>query len=37
MLVGRKLHWDVKQEKILNDTDASALMTREYRTPYKLA
>ncbi len=37
MLVGRKLHWDVKQEKILNDPEASALMTREYRAPYKLA
>jgi hypothetical protein len=37
MLVGRKLHWDVKQEKILNDPEATALMTREYRAPYKLA
>ena len=36
MLVGRKLHWDVKQEKILNDPEATALMTREYRAPYKL-
>src|SRR5579863_1829184 len=37
MLVGRKLHWDVRQEKILNDPEATALMTREYRAPYKLA
>jgi predicted dehydrogenase len=37
MLVGRKLHWDVKQEKILNDPEATALMTRPYRAPYKLA
>ena len=37
MLVGRKLHWDVKQEQILNDPEASALMTRPYRAPYKLA
>ncbi len=37
MLVGRKLHWDVKQEKILNDPEATALMSRQYRSPYKLA
>ena len=36
MLVGRKLHWDVKQEKILNDPEATALLSRPYRTPYKL-
>ena len=36
MLVGRKLHWDVKQEKILNDPEASALLSRPYRAPYKL-
>jgi predicted dehydrogenase len=37
MLVGRKLQWDVKNEKILNDPEATALMTRSYRAPYKLA
>jgi hypothetical protein len=37
MLVGRKIHWDVKQEKILNDPEASALMTRAYRDGYKMA
>jgi hypothetical protein len=37
MMVGRKIHWDVKEEKILNDTAASELMTRAYRDPYKLA
>jgi predicted dehydrogenase len=37
MLVGRKLHWDVAQEKILNDSAASELMTRPYRAPWKLA
>ena len=36
MLTGRKIHWDVKKEKILNDPEATALMTREYRAPYKL-
>jgi predicted dehydrogenase len=37
MLVGRKLHWDVQNEKILNDPEATTLMTRSYRSPYKLA
>jgi predicted dehydrogenase len=36
MMVGRKLHWDVKAEKILNDDAASALLGREYRSGYKL-
>jgi hypothetical protein len=36
MLVGRKLKWDVTQEKILNDPQATALLSRPYRTPYKL-
>ena len=35
MLVGRKLHWDVAQEKILNDPAASELLTRPYRAPWK--
>jgi predicted dehydrogenase len=34
MLVGRKIHWDVKAEKILHDQDASKLMAREYRAPW---
>jgi predicted dehydrogenase len=37
MLVGRKLHWDVKKEQILNDPEASALLTRPYRAPWKLS
>jgi len=36
MLTGRKLHWDVKQEKILNDPEASELLSRPFRAPYKL-
>ncbi|MGA8041652.1 MAG: Gfo/Idh/MocA family oxidoreductase [Terracidiphilus sp.] len=36
MLVGRKLRWDVAKEVILNDPEASALLTRTYRAPYKL-
>jgi hypothetical protein len=37
MLVGRKIHWDVAQEKILNDPEASALLSRPYRAPWRLA
>jgi len=36
MMVGRKLEWDVANEKILNDPEASALLSRPYRAPYKL-
>jgi predicted dehydrogenase len=37
MLVGRKIHWDVAQEKIVNDPGASELLSRPYRSPWKLA
>jgi predicted dehydrogenase len=37
MLVGRKIHWDVKHEKFLHDKDASKLLTREYRPPWHFA
>ena len=37
MLVGRKLNWSVKHEKILNDDGASALLSRPYRAPWQLA
>ncbi len=37
MLVGRKIHWDVAQEKILDDSGASELLSRPYRDPWKLA
>ena len=37
MIVGRKIHWDVAQEKILNDPAASELLSRPYRSPWKLA
>jgi predicted dehydrogenase len=37
MLVGRKIHWDVAKEEIINDSEASALLTRPYRAPYHLA
>ncbi len=37
MIVGRKLKWDVNKEHILDDKEATKLMTRPYRMPWKLA
>ena len=37
MLVGRKLKWDVEQERIPDDEEASKLLTRPYRAPWTLA
>jgi predicted dehydrogenase len=37
MMTGRKLKWDVAAEKIVDDGSASAMMTRAYRAPYRLA
>jgi predicted dehydrogenase len=37
MLTGRKIRWSVDQEVILDDADASKLLTREYRAPWRLA
>ena len=37
MLIGRKIHWDVAREQILGDSEATALLSRPYRAPYKLA
>ncbi len=36
MLVGRKIKWDVAKEKILGDAEASKLLSRPYRKPWKL-
>ena len=36
MLVGRKIKWDAKKEVIVGDAEASKLLTREYRKPWKL-
>jgi len=36
MMTGRKIHWDVAKEKILNDPAASELMSRPYRAPWQL-
>jgi len=37
MLTGRKIRWDVKEEKIIGDPKAGKLMTREYRGPWKMS
>ena len=37
MHTGRKIRWDVKTEKIIGDPEASKLMTREYRAPWKMS
>ena len=36
MLVKRKIKWDANKEVIVGDKEASKLLTREYRTPWKL-
>ena len=37
MLVGRKIKWDATKEVIVGDAEASKLLTRPYREPWKLA
>jgi len=37
MLVGRKIKWDVAKEMIIDDKEASKLLTRDYRAPWKMA
>ena len=37
MLAGRKIKWDVATERILDDSEASQLLGRTYRPPWKLA
>jgi predicted dehydrogenase len=37
MLVGRKVKWDAAKERILDDEEASRLLTRPYRPPWELA
>jgi hypothetical protein len=37
MLVGRKIRWDPVKERILDDPEASKLLTRPYRPPWKLS
>jgi predicted dehydrogenase len=37
MLVGHKIKWDAAKEKIIGDSEASKLLSRPYRKPWKLA
>jgi predicted dehydrogenase len=37
MLTGRKIRWDNATETILGDAEASKLLTRGYRAPYKMS
>lgn len=37
MLVKRKIKWDAEKEVIVGDAEASQLLTRPYRAPWKLA
>ena len=37
MLTGRKIKWDAKKEVIVGDAEASKMLTRPYRAPWKLA
>jgi predicted dehydrogenase len=37
MLVGRKIKWDAKKERILGDDEASKLLGRDYRAPWMLS
>jgi predicted dehydrogenase len=37
MLTGHKIRWDAKTETILGDKEASKLLTREYRAPWKMS
>src|SRR6266540_5330108 len=37
MLAGRKIKWDAKEERILGDDEASKLLTRSFREPWKLS
>ena len=35
-LTNRSIKWDPAKEEIIGDADASKLLTREYRGPWKL-
>ncbi|HMP16500.1 MAG TPA: Gfo/Idh/MocA family oxidoreductase [Gemmatales bacterium] len=35
MKLGRELHWDAANGKVLHDDEANALLRRSYRTPWK--
>jgi predicted dehydrogenase len=37
MIVGRKIKWDPEKEIIVDDAEATRLLSRDYRAPWKLA
>jgi predicted dehydrogenase len=37
MLTGRKIRWDVETETILGDAEATKLLSRTYRAPWKMS
>ncbi len=37
MITGRKIKWDAAKEVIVDDPDASKLLTRSYRAPWKMS
>ena len=37
MIVGRKIKWDPEKEVIVGDAEATRLLSRDYRAPWKLA
>jgi predicted dehydrogenase len=37
LLTGRKIRWDVATETILDDPEASQLLSRDYRAPWKMS
>jgi hypothetical protein len=37
MFVGRKIKWDPAKEVIIGDAEASKLLSRPYRAPWKMA
>lgn len=37
MLTGRRIRWDAKTERILGDAEASKMLTRPYRSPWKMS
>jgi predicted dehydrogenase len=37
MIVGRKIQWDSEKEVIVGDAEATRLLSRDYRAPWKLA
>ena len=37
LLTGRKIRWNAAEEKIIGDAEASKLLTRAYRAPWKIS